>query len=111
MILAVEVHPLDPVTVTVYVPGAVILAFALLPSPLFQEYVPLPVAVTLMAVVKQVSTVVPELLIIPAAGDWLTVTAVVLTGITGAVHPVALVMLVRLKLVILEELLKITSTQ
>ena len=29
---AVEVHPLDPVTITVYVPGAVIDAAALLPK-------------------------------------------------------------------------------
>ena len=54
----VDVQPLVDVTVTVYVPGVVMVAFALVPKPLFQLYVPPPVAVTLIDVVVQVKIVV-----------------------------------------------------
>jgi hypothetical protein len=68
LILEVDIQPLLPVTVTVYVPGEVIDAFALFPKPPLQEYVAPPVAVTLIDVLLQVNTVVPVLLVIPAVG-------------------------------------------
>ena len=37
VMLDVDMQPLAPVTVTVYVPDEVILAFALFPNPLFHE--------------------------------------------------------------------------
>ena len=58
---SVSVQPLAAVTVTVYVPGADTLSVAELPTvvvPLLHEYVPPPVAVKLIDVVEQVSTVV-----------------------------------------------------
>ena len=58
---SVSVHPLAAVTVTVYVPGAVTLNVADVPTvvaPLLQEYVPPPVAVKLIEVAVHVSTVV-----------------------------------------------------
>ncbi len=68
VMLEVAVQPFDPVTVTVYVPGAVIDAAALLPNPPDQLYPWPPVAVTLIEVNVQVNTVEPELLVIPADG-------------------------------------------
>jgi hypothetical protein len=68
MMLAVEVQPLAPVTVTVYVPADVIEADAALPKPLFHEYETPPVAVTLIEVVVHVNSVTPVLLVIPAIG-------------------------------------------
>ena len=69
MILSVAVQPLAPVTVTVYVPEDVnVLAAVPGVEPPLHEYVPPPVAVTLILVVVQSNTVVPELLVIPAVG-------------------------------------------
>jgi hypothetical protein len=65
---SVSVHPLDLVTVTVYVPADVIEAPALLPNELLHEYVPPPVAVTLIEVCEHVNIVVPSLFVIPAVG-------------------------------------------
>ena len=52
-------------------------AEALEPSALLQEYVPPPVAVTLMLFTEQVSTVVPELLVMPAVGGVLSCVTVI----------------------------------
>ena len=67
VILSVSVHPLDLVTVTLYVPvlDRVLAAVVELLSHL---YVPPPVAVTDMEVVLQVNMVVLVLLVIPALG-------------------------------------------
>ena len=73
---AVAVQPLAPVTVTVYVLGAVTVAAALVPNPPDHEYEVPPVAVRLIEMVVQLSTVVPVLLVIPAVGGvllWLMV--------------------------------------
>jgi hypothetical protein len=67
----VAVQPLLPVTVTVYVPAEVIVKASFVPTtvlPSDHEYVPPPVAVTLIEVVVQVMTVVPVLLVMPAVG-------------------------------------------
>ena len=48
--LELEVHPLDAVTVTLYVPSLVKLCEAFVPKLLSHEYVPPPVAVTEIAV-------------------------------------------------------------
>ena len=67
---AVAVHPFVPVTVTVYVPGAVTTSVALVPTivvPLDHEYVPPPVAVRVILVVVQFNTVVGGV-VIAAAG-------------------------------------------
>jgi len=50
VIFSVSVHPLDPVTVTVYVPADVIVAFADVPNDPLHEYELPPVAVTLIEV-------------------------------------------------------------
>ena len=65
--LSVSVHPLDLVTVTVYVPVDVRVLAAVVDA-LSQLYVPPPVAVTLIEVVLQVNSVVLVLLVIPAVG-------------------------------------------
>ena len=84
VILDVDVQPLALVTVTVYVPGAVILADAIFPNPLSQEYVipsPLkyvPVAVTLIDVLVQVNSVDPVLFVIPAIGAFIFCVMVIL---------------------------------
>jgi hypothetical protein len=69
VILAVDVQPLALLTVTVYVPGAVILASADVPSDPLHEYEVPPVADTLIAVVEHVSIVEPVLLVMPAVGN------------------------------------------
>ena len=70
--LVVDEHPVVfEVTVTVYVPAAVILKAADVPTtddPLDHEYVPPPVAVTLIAVLEQVNSVEPVLLVMPDVG-------------------------------------------
>jgi len=71
VMLDVAVQPLLPVTVTVYVPAEVIVKASFVPTtplPSDHEYVPPPVAVTLIEVVIQVMTVVPVLLVMPAVG-------------------------------------------
>ena len=63
---SVSVNPVGPVTVTIYVPGAVTLVVAVV-APLLQEYVPPPVAVKLILGFVQVRIeVIGEL--IPAVG-------------------------------------------
>ena len=86
VMLEVAVHPLEPVAVTVYVPFVVMLCVALEPRLLFHEYESPPVAVTLIAVVEQVSTVEPVVLVIPAAG---AVVFDVTVMLEVAVHPLA----------------------
>jgi hypothetical protein len=86
--LAVDEHPLDPVTVTVYVPAAVALYAAELPTtfvPSDQEYVPPPVAVRVVLVVVQFSA--RPLLLIPADGAALFCVIVVLA--VEVEHPLA----------------------
>ena len=71
VMLDVAVQPLLPVTVTVYVPAEFMVSPALLPTtplPSDHEYVPPPLAVTLIEVVEQVMTVVLVLLVMPAVG-------------------------------------------
>jgi hypothetical protein len=66
----VAVHPFVPVTVTVYVPGVVTASVAFVPTivvPFDHEYVPPPVAVSVILVVEQVNTVVDGA-VIAAAG-------------------------------------------
>ena len=67
VILSVSVHPLLPVTVTVYVP-LLLKVFPAVDPPLLQLYVPPPVAVTDIDVVVQVIVVEPVLFVIPAVG-------------------------------------------
>jgi hypothetical protein len=76
--LDVAVQPLAPVAVTVYVPAAVMLAVADEPKLLLHVYDIPPVAVTLMAVVVQVKTVVPVLLVIPGVGVEISLDTVML---------------------------------
>ena len=86
VIEAVAVQPLAPVPVTVYVFGDVTLTAALVPNPPVQEYEVPPVAVRLIEVVVQLSTVVPVLFVIPAVGGvllWVMVMEAV------AVQPLA----------------------
>jgi hypothetical protein len=88
VILAVDVHPFEPVTVTVYVPALIIVAFALLPNPPVHAYEAPPVAVTLIDVLVHVKVSLPVLFVIPAVGAvvfWVTVMLDV------AIHPSALV--------------------
>ncbi len=75
--LELAVHPLAPVTVTVYVP-AVVNPLAAVPGvfPPLQAYVVPPVAVTLIGVVEQVKMVEPVLFVIAAEEEEVT-TAVV----------------------------------
>ena len=87
VMLAVDVQPPAAVTVTVYVPGVVMLADADEPKLLFHEYDTPPVAVTLIAVVVQVNTVEPVLFVIPAVGDELMVRF----NVTTLSQPAALV--------------------
>jgi hypothetical protein len=68
IMLDVAVQPLVAVAVTVYVPGALMLAAAAEPKLLLHEYVEPPVAVTLIAVLEQFNIVDPVLLVIPAVG-------------------------------------------
>jgi len=84
--LAVDVHPLAPVTVTVYVPGDVMLAVADEPRLLLHEYDPTPVAVTLIEVLVHVKIVEPVLLVIPAVGAVMSCVMVILAV---DVHPLA----------------------
>ena len=65
------------VTVTVNVPAVVIPADAFVPKPLSQEYVPPPLAVTLITGALQSIFVVPVLFVIAAAGVGFTTTCVV----------------------------------
>ena len=85
--LAVEVQPLAPVAVTVYVPGDVILTEAVLPNPLSHEYETPPVAVRLITDVLQVIIEVPLLLMILVFGT--TVLDVIVTLAVDE-HPLAL---------------------
>src|SRR5450759_2034325 len=69
--LAVAVHPMAPVTVTVKVPAVLTISAADVPTtvlPSDHEYDVPPLAVTLIDAVVQVRTVVPVLLVIPAVG-------------------------------------------
>jgi hypothetical protein len=84
--LDVAVQPLAPVVVTVKVPAAVMLAFADEPKLLLHVYDVPPVAVTLMAVVVQVKTVDPVLLVIPVVGVVISLVTVMLDV---AVQPLA----------------------
>ena len=87
--LAASVQPLADVTVTVYVPGAVMESPVDVPTtlvPLDHEYVPPPVAVTLIDVVPQVRTVVPELLMMAAVG---VVIFCVIVMLASSVQPLA----------------------
>jgi hypothetical protein len=84
---ASELHPLAAVTVTVYVPAAVIERPATVDmtvDPSVHEYVCPPVAVTLMAVMLQVSSVVPLLLVMPAVG---AVLSFVMVMPASELHP------------------------
>ena len=83
--LSVSVHPLAEVTVTVYVPGAVTVALALVPNPLSQLYVPPPVAVMLIDVVVQVNSVVVGG-VMPAVG---AVRFCVIVMLSVSVQPLA----------------------
>jgi hypothetical protein len=78
VVLAVDVQPLELDTVTVYVPGAVILADADEPKLLLHEYEPPPVAVTLIAVFVHVNKVEPVLFVIPAVGAVISCVIVML---------------------------------
>jgi hypothetical protein len=80
------VQPFKAVAVTVYVPTAVMVTFELVPKPPLQLYVFPPVAVKLMLVCVQVSTVVPLLFVMPADG---IVGSEVIAILEVAVHPVA----------------------
>jgi len=72
-VIVIDDVEVDPpfVTVTVYVPGAVTVNPADVPTtlvPFDHEYVPPPVAVKLMDVVVQFNSVVPVLLVIAVTG-------------------------------------------
>ena len=83
LVVAVAVHPLAPVIVTVYVPGEVMVAIALVPKLFDHRYVPPPLAVLVTLVVAHVRLVDPMIL---AVGVTIScVTAVVAV----AVHPFA----------------------
>jgi hypothetical protein len=85
---SVSVHPFAEVTVTVYVPAAVTFKVAELPTvvdPLLHEYVPPPVAVKLIDVVEQVSTVVAGAVI--AAVGAVMFCVIVIDSVS--VHPFA----------------------
>ena len=71
----VDVQPLAPVTVTVYIPGVVMLVAAI-DSPLLHAYPTPPVAVTLIEVLEQVNSVELLLLVIPAVGAVLSIVVV-----------------------------------
>jgi hypothetical protein len=62
IVVAVAVQPFEPVTVTVYVPGEVIVAVALVPKPFDQRYVPPPLAVLVTLVVVQLKLSEPVIL-------------------------------------------------
>ena len=91
--LAVAVQLLPSVTVTVYVPGAIITSSALEPTtvvPLLQEYDAPPVAVTVIDVVVQVNWVAPpELFVMFATVAGWIVTCVVAGN--GLQPPVAVI--------------------
>ena len=86
VILSVSVHPLAAVTVTVYVPGAVTVAVALVPKPPLQLYVPPPLAVSVIDVVVQVRSVVGD--VIDAVG---TVVFWLMVILSVSVQPLAAV--------------------
>ena len=90
--LDVEVQPFVPVEVTVYVPGALMLAAADEPKLLFHEYEAPPVAVTLIAVLEQFNTVDPVLLVIPAVGEVISWVTVILAVEVQPLVPVAVTM-------------------
>jgi hypothetical protein len=73
--LFVSVQPFAFVTVTVYVPAAIMFIAAVV-APLLHEYVSPPVAVTLIEVVVQVSSVVAEVFVMAAMGLFAIVTFV-----------------------------------
>ena len=75
------VQPLAAVTVTVYVPGEVILAMAFVPKLFDHRYVPPPLAVLVTLVVVQVRFVVPIILALGGVLLWVTLV------VTIAVHP------------------------
>jgi hypothetical protein len=79
--LAVAVQPLEPVTVTLYVPPAVTVLLALVEL-LSHKYVPPPLATKLIDVVAHVN--VPELGVIAAVG---AVVLVPITELAVAVQP------------------------
>ena len=68
VICELELQPLEPVTVTVYVPGCAMVTLALLPKPLLHEYEPPPVAVKLIEVLTQFNSVLPVRLVMDAVG-------------------------------------------
>ena len=82
MKLSSSVQPLVEVTVTVYVPGSVMLVVAVL-SPLFQAYILPPVAVKSILVIVHVSSVAVGVSI-PAVG---TVISWVMMMLSSSVHP------------------------
>jgi hypothetical protein len=67
------------VTVTVYVPGDVIVAVAFVPKPFDHKYVPPPLAVLVTMVVVQVKFVLPVMLAV--GGVMLCVTLVVAVAV------------------------------
>ena len=92
-VIVIDDVDVDPplVTVTVYVPGAVTVNPADVPTtlvPFDHEYVPPPVAVKLMDVVVQFNSVVPVLLVIDVAGG-VDVCVMVIDAV--AEQPMALV--------------------
>jgi len=78
VMLDVDVQPFAPVTVTVYVSGAVIVACAAVPKPPLQEYVPFPEAVTLILGFVHVNVVVPVLFVMLAPGKVISFVIVML---------------------------------
>lgn len=85
--LVLSVHPLEAVTVTVYVPADVGEVLAVL-APLLQLYEEPPVAVKDIDVWEHVSSVVPSLLVIPAVG---VVVLLLIVILSVSVHPLDLV--------------------
>jgi len=92
-VIVIDDVEVDPpfVTVTVYVPGAVTVNPADVPTtlvPFDHEYVPPPVAVKLMDVVVQFNSVVPVLLVIAVTGG-VDVCVIVIVAVDE--QPLALV--------------------
>jgi hypothetical protein len=79
LVVAVAVQPFEPVTVTVYVPGEVMVAVAFVPKPFDHKYVPPPLAVLVTLVVEQLKLSVPVILAV--GGVVLCVTLVVAVAV------------------------------
>jgi len=84
-ILAEDVQPLDPVTVTEYVAPTVTEIFAVV-APVLQRKVPFPLAVRLIAVREHVSVLEPVLFVMEAVG---AVIFRVITVLAVVVQPFA----------------------